>query len=197
MKQVKEALSRPPLLAFPERDALTVLNGRMLIGTQLVNGEVTLPANGTFDRLIHAAKRHETIATVSDNQLILSEKKAPKLTLEPTAVDVFIAKVNAQEFSLMSSGPTYISVLHLVDQNFDFYLSFARGQAAKYLIEHPQGLPVNDVMGLKHIDTGKTVLDFDQAITSYGYDKLVAGTELAFLDYKEPAATSRIRSIYP
>lgn len=197
MKQVKEALSRPPLLALPEGDTPTVLNGRTLIGSQLVNGEMALPANGTFDRLIHTAKRHETIATVSDSKLIFSEKGQTKLTLEPDVVDVFIAKVNAQEFSLMSSGPTYISFLHLVDQTYDFYLSFARGQATKYLIEHPQGLPVNDVMGLRNIDTGKTVLNFDQAITSYGFEKLVAGTELAFLNYKEYAATSRIRSIYP
>lgn len=195
MKQVKEALTQLPLTGVPEHD-LTALNGRTLLGTQLVNGEVTLPANGTFDRLIRATHR-ETIATVSGSKLIISDKQNVRLTLEPTAVDVFIAKVNAQEFSLMASGPTYTTVLHLVADPYDFYMTFGRGQAAKYLIEHPQALPVNDVIGLAHIDTGKTVLDFDQAITAFGYDKLVAGTELTFLNSQKPAATSGLRAIYP
>ncbi|WP_125708564.1 hypothetical protein [Lacticaseibacillus porcinae] len=180
MKNVKEALTKPAFRGLP-KDGLTALSGRTLFTIQLVNGDHTFPSRGTFAHLINTFSTGVTV-TVTKNQVTLDGHENKQITIIPTSVDIFLARTNANQFNLRQAAPVYITFLHMVGDDFDFYIRVSGGRAGKYLIDHPQQLPVHDILGLKHIETGQTEMDLVDAINSYGYTKLIEGSEVAFLD---------------
>ena len=195
MEKVKEALTQPAIRTLP-KDGIAALNGRTLFTTQLINGDVSLPARGSFTSVIGALSTGITLA-VEGNQITLKGNGKPWMTLAPTTVDVFLARIKAQEYSFSQTAPIYLTFLHLVGADFDFYTRVSGGRAGKYLIEHPQQLPVHDVLGIKEIDTGDTEPELAKAINDYGYEKLVKGTEVAFLAEDNIAGAYQLRAVTP
>lgn len=195
MKQVKEALTQPAFRTLPE-DGVAALNGRTLFTTQLINGEVSLPARGSFTSIIGALSTGITL-TVEGNQIILKGNGKTRLTVTPTAVDVFLARIKAQEYSFSQTAPIYLTFLHLTGDNFDFYVRVSGGRAGMYLVAHPQQLPVHDVLGIKRIVAGATEPELAKAINDYGYEKLVEGTEVAFLGKDNIAGAYQLAAVTP
>ncbi|WP_125710489.1 hypothetical protein [Lacticaseibacillus porcinae] len=195
MENVLEALKKPAIRAIPE-DGLALLNDRTLFVVQLINGKSKLPSRGSFTHVIGAVSTGVTL-TVDGDHITLKGRANRELTLTPTTVDVFVAEIKANEYSLMQIAPIYLTFLHLVGADFDFYVRVSGGRAAKQLIEQPQQLPVHDVLGLKAIDTGETEMDLAQAIDHYGYEKLVAGTEVEFLGQDNIAEGYHLASVTP
>lgn len=195
MEKVKEALTQPAIRELP-KDGISALNGRTLFTTQLINGDVSLPARGSFSSVIGALSTGITL-TVEGNQITINGHGESWMPVTPTAVDVFLARFKAQEYSFSQTAPVYLTFLHLVGTNFDFYTRVSGGRAGKYLIEHPQQLPVHDVLGIKEVATGETEPELAKAINDYGYEKLVKGTEVAFLAEDNIADAYQLKSVTP
>ena len=80
------------------------------------------------------------------------------------------------------SIPFFYSILHLIAAGSDFYLRIPGAKAARYLLDHPNGLPIRDVLNIKQIPYHESEIELTKAINAFGYSKLIANTELAFFD---------------
>ncbi|WP_225047975.1 hypothetical protein [Lacticaseibacillus kribbianus] len=195
MKQLKEALTAPAIRTA-QPDGVAALTGRTLFATQLINGDAALPARGSFTRVIGALSTGITV-TVAGNQVTLTSHGRTWATLTPTAVDVFLAQIKAQEYSFSQTEPIYLTFVHLTGEKFDFYVRVSGGRAGKYLVDHPQKLPVHDVLGIKALALGDTEPELIRAINDHGYDKLVADTEVAFLGADNIARGYQLAAVTP
>ncbi|WP_125708566.1 hypothetical protein [Lacticaseibacillus porcinae] len=193
MNDAYEALAKPAI-RFLSDNGLSALTGRVLFTTQLVIGKVSLPARGSFKHLIGAFSDGITVTVVGD-QVMLDAPRKKQFTFTPTRIDVFLAQIKANEYSSWQTSPSYLTFLHMIGKDFDFYIRVSGGRAGKYLIDHPQQLPVHDILGLKNIETGHSEIDLAEAINAYGYSKLVEDTPVAFLNTDNIANGYRLASV--
>lgn len=78
--------------------------------------------------------------------------------------------------------PAFHSILHLVATGIDFYLRIPGAKAARYLLDHPNDLPLRDVLNIKQIPYHESEIELTKAINTFGYSRLISNTKLAFFD---------------
>lgn len=188
-QDVKNSLLKSFLYFIPMND-LSILNGRRLKGRALKVDGLTLPAKGTFGK-IFTALQHNIDVEVHQGKITVIENKNV-LRISPENIDIFWVKINSQSYSaISSSGPIYHSMFHIHSDTYDFYIQIPGARAAQYLIANPHGLIINDITKIGTLRQRQSEYDLYDEINDVGFDHLVAGTGLEFLDLSE---TENIRS---
>jgi hypothetical protein len=146
------------------------------------------PALGTFAPLLDN-RLHQITVTINAGTLTLTQPKQTPWTLKPTAVDIFWQRRATANGIVVADkntvDPAFRSVLHLVAANTDFYLRIPGAKAARYLLDHPNDLPVHDVLNIKQIPYNESESELTKVINAFGYSNLIAHTELAYFDNKQ------------
>ena len=185
MEKVQTAFSQVAIHGLPDGDHLDAINGRILQVHALKVDGLQFPELGTFAPLLNDHK-HQITVTLNAGTLTFTNQDQTLWALTPTSVDLFWqrrAPANAVFVANKNTvDPVFRSILHLVGKNADFYLRIPGAKAARYLLNHPNGLPLRDVLNIKQIPYHESEIELTKAINAFGYSKLISNTELAFFD---------------
>ncbi|KRL44514.1 hypothetical protein [Lacticaseibacillus manihotivorans] len=185
MEKVQAAFAQVALHSLPDNNQLSAINGRIVQIHALKVDDLQFPELGTFAPLLNERK-HQITVTLKAGTLTFSNQGQTLWTLTPTTVDLFWQR-RAPASGVFVGGkntldPVFHSILHLVAASADFYLRIPGAKAAHYLLGHPNGLPLRDVLNIKQISYHESEIELTKAINAFGYSKLIANTELAFFD---------------
>lgn len=185
MKNVQTAFAQVALHGLPDADHRTTINGRIIQIHALKVDGLQFPALGTFAPLIDGHK-HQITASLKAGTFTFTNQDQTLWVLTPTTVDLFWqrrAPANGVVVAAKNTvDPVFRSVLHLVAADTDFYLRIPGAKAARYLLDHPNGLPLHDALNLKQIPYHESEIELTKAINNVDYSHLIANTELAFFD---------------
>lgn len=185
MEKVQTAFAQVALHGLPASDLRSSINGRIVQAHALKVDGLQFPELGTFAPLLNERK-HQITVTLKAGTLTFTNQGQTLWTLTPTTMDLFWQR-RAPANGVFVGGkntvdPVFHSILHLVAASADFYLRIPGAKAARYLLDHPNGLPLRDVLNIKQIPYHESEIELTKAINAFGYSKLIANTELAFFD---------------
>lgn len=166
-------------------DQRSAINGRIVQVHALKVDGLQFPELGTFSPLLNERK-HQITVILKDGTLTFTNQDQPLWALTPTTVDLFWQR-RAPANGVFVGGkntvdPAFHSILHLVATGIDFYLRIPGAKAARYLLDHPNDLPLRDVLNIKQIPYHESEIELTKAINTFGYSRLISNTKLAFFD---------------
>ena len=185
MEKVQAAFAQVALHGLPASDQRSAINGRIVQVHALKVDGLQFPELGTFSPLLNERK-HQITVILKDGTLTFTNQDQPLWALTPTTVDLFWQR-RAPANGVFVGGkstvhPVYHSILHLVGANTDFYLRIPGAKTARYLLDHPNDLPLRDVLNIKQIPYHESEIELTKAINTFGYSRLISNTKLAFFD---------------
>lgn len=187
MGKLEHVFAQPVLEKLPEPAQTGLLNDRLLnISTVTIDGNQFGGASFA-GRLFGMSNKLS--AEIEAGHVRITAGKKQSLDLTPSKATVFLQKVNAA--TIMPTLPedtTYNTIVYLQDADPRVYLKAFGSRTAYYLATHDVGFKVNDLLGLANLKLTGDERSCAAAVTDYGYGKLVAGTDAAFLD--NPLATN-------
>ena len=185
MEKVQAAFAQVALHGLPDNGHRSVINGRIVQAHALKVDGLQFPELGTFAPLLNERK-HQIAVTLKTGTLAFTNQGQTLWTLTPTSVDLFWQR-RAPANGVFVGGkntvdPVFHSILHLVATDADFYLRIPGAKAARYLLDHPNGLPLRDVLNIKQIPYNESESELTKTINAFGYSNLISNTELTFFD---------------